>query len=167
MWKQSDAPLAQDKAATYERLAAQLKGLLDGSRDRVANAANTCALLYQSLPRLNWAGFYFLDATGRELVLGPFQGKPACVRISLDQGVCGHAATTRRSVVVANVQEFEGHIACDEASLSELVAPIMQEEALIGVLDLDSPDLGRFDAEDRVGCERIASIYAESLRAHP
>jgi len=164
----------RDKATLYSDLTLDLSGLLTDERDAIANAANLSALLFTTLPDLNWAGFYFMRnaAKGnhggtRELVLGPFQGKPACVRIGLDQGVCGHAASTRRSVVVANVQEFAGHIACDEASLSELVAPIMQGETLIGVLDLDSPDLAHFDEEDRLGCERVAAIYAASLRARP
>jgi L-methionine (R)-S-oxide reductase len=145
----------------YEELRSQLTGLLSGEADAIANAANTAALLYHSLPDVNWAGFYFLK--GSELVLGPFQGKPACVRIPLGKGVCGSAAEGRQSIVVADVDAFPGHIACDTASRSELVVPLLKDGALIGVLDLDSPMPGRFDEDDRVGCESLAAIYLRSV----
>jgi L-methionine (R)-S-oxide reductase len=145
----------------YQELRAQLVNLLSDEPDAVANAANTAALLYHSLPEVNWVGFYFLK--GGELVLGPFQGKPACVRIALGKGVCGTAAERRESVLVPDVHAFPGHIACDTASRSELVVPLIKGEALIGVLDLDSPMAGRFDEADRVGCESLATIYVESF----
>jgi L-methionine (R)-S-oxide reductase len=126
-----------------------LSALFDGERNGLANAANTAALLYESLPNLNWAGFYFLQ--GRELVLGPFQGKVACVRIALGRGVCGTAAERRETVIVPDVHAFPGHIACDTASRSEIVVPLLQGGRLLGVLDLDSPQLARFDHEDRAG----------------
>lgn len=163
MWRETGSADRHDKPALYAELAQQLRALLDGEQDRVANAANASALLFNRLPQLNWAGFYFLDASGQELVLGPFQGKPACVRIRLDRGVCGQAARSRRSVVVQDVHAFPGHIACDEASRSELVVPLLSGSQLLGVLDLDSPQAGRFDEMDRVGCERLAGIYVESL----
>ena len=154
---------AASKAEQYAELAEQARGLLHGERDRIANAANFAALVYQSLPDLNWAGFYFFDGT--ELVVGPFQGKPACVRIALGKGVCGTAAQTRQTQVVRDVHAFPGHIACDVASRSEIVVPLSAGETLIGVWDVDSPKLARFDDEDRVGMERLASIFVESLRA--
>lgn len=150
------------KTELYQELRAQLASLLEGERDGIANAANTAALLYQSLPDVNWVGFYFLQ--GRELVLGPFQGKPACVRIPLGQGVCGTAAERRESVVVPDVDSFPGHIACDTASRSELVVPLIKDGALVGVLDLDSPSRGRFDDADRLGCESLAAIYLEASK---
>ncbi len=145
----------------YPELRAQLSGLLDGEPDLIANAANTAALLYHSLPDVNWVGFYFLK--DGELVLGPFQGKPACVRIPIGKGVCGAAAERRQSIVVPDVDAFPGHIACDTASRSELVVPLMKNGALIGVLDLDSPTPGRFGEDDRAGCESLAAIYLESF----
>lgn len=151
------------KAELYRDLADELEALLTGEADPVANAANTAAALFHSLPNLNWAGFYFLR--GRELVLGPFQGKPACVRIPLGQGVCGTAAAEGRSVVVADVNAFPGHIACDTASRSELVVPLLAEGRVIGVLDLDSPTPGRFDEGDRAGCEVLAAILVQHLPA--
>lgn len=159
-----EAPVisADDKAAFHEELAQLLTGLLSGERDPVANAANTAALVYQYLPDLNWAGFYFLRE-GAELVLGPFQGKPACVRIPVGKGVCGTAVAERRSVLVPDVEAFPGHIACDAGSRSELVVPVFQGAAILGVIDLDSPRLDRFDDADRRGIERIAAIYASSL----
>jgi L-methionine (R)-S-oxide reductase len=158
------APLqSTDKAAQYRELADQARGLLHGERDRIANAANFAALVYHALGDLNWAGFYFFD--GNELVVGPFQGKPACVRIALGAGVCGTAARTRQTQVVRDVDAFPGHIACDSASRSEIVVPLFDGEHLIGVWDVDSPLLGRFDAEDRAGMERLAGIFVESLRA--
>jgi L-methionine (R)-S-oxide reductase len=147
-----------DKAAGYAALEKQLEALLHGERDFIANCANTAALLWQALPDLNWAGVYrWVDG---ELVLGPFQGKPACVRIKPGRGVCGTAAATRRTVLVPNVQEFPGHIACDAASRSEIVVPLVKDGVLLGVLDLDSPKLSRFDAADQMGLERLAATLA-------
>jgi L-methionine (R)-S-oxide reductase len=140
---------AASKADTYRQLHGQMSALFVGERDGLANAANMAALLYEALPNLNWAGFYFLQ--GRELVLGPFQGKVACVRIALGQGVCGTAAERRETVIVPDVHAFPGHIACDAASRSEIVVPLIQDGRLLGVLDLDSPELARFDDEDRAG----------------
>ncbi|MGC1413506.1 MAG: GAF domain-containing protein [Acetobacteraceae bacterium] len=147
-----------DKAAHYDDLTRELDALLSGETDPVANAANAAAAIYHALPGLNWAGFYFLRQN--ELVLGPFQGLPACVRIPLGKGVCGTAAAERRSVLVPDVEAFPGHIACDTASRSELVVPLLKGEALLGVLDLDSPMLGRFDDADRLGCEMLARVIA-------
>ena len=147
------------KTELYEQLASQLSSLLAGERDLIANAANFSALLFHSLPDLNWAGFYFVK--DGELVLGPFQGKPACVRIRVGQGVCGAGASKCETVIVPNVHEFPGHIACDSASNSEIVVPLMKRERLIGVLDLDSPSIGRFDADDADGLEKLAKILIE------
>src|SRR5437660_5908086 len=147
------------KTELYEQLASQLASLLAGERDLTANAANFSALLFHSLPDLNWAGFYFVK--DGELVLGPFQGKPACVRIRVGQGVCGAGASKCETVIVPNVHEFPGHIACDSASNSEIVVPLMKRERLIGVLDLDSPSIGRFDADDADGLEKLAKILIE------
>ena len=130
-------------------------------RQRIANAANLAALVYHGLPELNWVGFYFFD--GRELVVGPFQGLPACVRIPLDKGVCGAAARTRTTQRVADVHAFPGHIACDSASRSELVVPLLRDGDLLGVFDLDSPQPARFDADDQRGLEAIAAAFVESL----
>jgi len=141
----------------YPDLLVQLASVLDGEHDAIANAANTAALLYHTLPDVNWVGFYFLK--DGELVLGPFQGKPACVRIPLGKGVCGAAAARRVSVVVPDVHAFPGHIACDTASRSELVVPLLKQQSLLGVLDLDSPSPARFDETDRIGCESLAAIY--------
>lgn len=138
-------------------LSQQLRGLLDGERNAIANAANTAALLMHELPDLNWAGFYFMR--GGELVLGPFQGKPACVRIAVGKGVCGTAVAERRSQVVPDVHAFVGHIACDAGSASELVVPLFAGDTVIGVLDLDSPTKARFTDEDRQTMEEIAAIY--------
>jgi L-methionine (R)-S-oxide reductase len=145
----------------YRDLAAELTALLAGEPDPVANAANTAAAIYYSLPDLNWVGFYFLR--GQELVLGPFQGKPACVRIPVGNGVCGTAAAERRSVLVADVQAFPGHIACDADSRSELVVPLLRDAHLLGVLDLDSPKPGRFTEADRIGCEALAAVLVRHL----
>ncbi len=150
-----------DKTEAYRDLAQQLTALIGNERDMIANAANTSALLFDLLPDLNWAGFYLMK--GGELVLGPFQGKPACIRIPLGRGVCGTAAATRTSQVVADVHEFPGHIACDAASRSELVVPLLQGDMLVGVIDLDSPVPGRFDAADRVGIEAVAAVFVASL----
>jgi GAF domain-containing protein len=145
------------KPGLYRELNNQLAALLEGERDGLANAANTAALLWQGLPELNWAGFYFLR--GHELVLGPFQGKVACVRIKLGRGVCGTAAQQRETIVVPDVEQFPGHIACDHASRSEIVVPLVQDGKLVGVLDLDSPKLARFDAEDARGLRETAAIF--------
>ena len=150
-------PLATDKAEAYHDLAQQLSALIGDERDAIANAANTAALLFDLLPDLNWAGFYLLK--DGELVLGPFQGKPACIRIPLGRGVCGTAAATRVTQVVADVHAFPGHIACDAASRSELVVPLLKGDTLLGVLDLDSPVPGRFDEADRAGIEAVAAIW--------
>jgi L-methionine (R)-S-oxide reductase len=146
-----------DKAAFYRELGEQLQALLSGETDAIANAANTSALLFHLMPDLNWAGFYLMR--DGELVLGPFQGKPACVRIPVGRGVCGTAVERRSSVLVADVHAFPGHIACDAASRSELVVPLIKDGAVIGVIDLDSPHEGRFDALDQDGIEAVAAIY--------
>ena len=148
------------KAETYRLIERQVAALLEGERDWLANTANVSALLYESLPELNWAGFYFLR--GGELVLGPFQGKVACVRIAMGRGVCGTAAAGRKTVVVPDVNAFPGHIACDSASRSEVVVPLVSGGRLIGVLDLDSPHVERFDGEDARGLERIATVLVEN-----
>jgi L-methionine (R)-S-oxide reductase len=148
------------KTAAYRDLNQQLVALFSGERNGLANAANMCALLYQALPRLNWAGFYFVR--GAELVLGPFQGKVACVRIALGSGVCGTAATHRETIVVPDVNEFPGHIACDAASRSEIVVPLIKRGRLLGVLDIDSPDLARFDEEDRSGLNSAVALLLDS-----
>ena len=153
--------LSGSKPEQYAQLAAQARALVHGEPDRIANAANLAALVYHALPGLNWVGFYFYD--GNELVVGPFQGLPACVRIALDRGVCGAAATTRQTQRIADVEAFPGHIACDAASRSELVVPLVRGGQLVGVFDLDSPLLDRFDAEDQDGLESIARIFVESL----
>lgn len=150
-----------DKHEQYEQLLAQARGLMQGERDRVANAANLSALVFHALPDLNWVGFYFYDGT--ELVVGPFQGQPACVRIALGRGVCGTAAATRQTQRVADVEAFPGHIPCDSASRSELVVPLYRGDQLVGVFDLDSPRLDRFDAEDQRGLEAVALAFIESL----
>jgi L-methionine (R)-S-oxide reductase len=152
----------RDKAADYAQLGEELSGLLSGESDFVANAANTSALIFDALPDLNWVGFYFLK--GDELVVGPFQGKPACVRIALGKGVCGTAAVERRTIVVPDVAAFPGHIACDAASRSEVVVPLIAGRELLGVLDLDSPRLSRFDEDDARGLERLAAIFLDNVR---
>jgi GAF domain-containing protein len=148
------------KPELYANLQLQLRSLLEGERDFIANAANFAALLYHSVPDLNWAGLYLRK--GNELVLGPFQGQPACVRIPIGKGVCGTAAEQRQTILVDNVHEFPGHIACDSASNSEIVVPLLAQEDLIGVLDLDSPSLARFDDEDAKGLNELAEIFLES-----
>jgi GAF domain-containing protein len=158
-WTASALPVK--KPALYRDLAAELDALLTGETDPTANAANAAAAIFHALPRINWAGFYF--SRGDTLVLGPFQGRPACVRIAIGAGVCGTAARERRSIVVADVAAFPGHIACDTASRSELVVPLIDSSRLLGVLDLDSPDLGRFDDEDQAGCEALAAIVVRHL----
>jgi GAF domain-containing protein len=154
--------LSGDRSEQYAQLLEQARGLMMGEHDRIANAANLSALVYNSLPGLNWVGFYFFDGT--ELVVGPFQGLPACVRIALGRGVCGTAASTRQTQRVADVHAFPGHIACDSASRSELVVPLFDGDTLVGVFDLDSPQPDRFDAVDQCGLEAIAQAYIESIR---
>ncbi|MEN1929694.1 GAF domain-containing protein [Luteimonas sp. MJ250] len=153
--------LSGDKPQQYAQLAAQARALLHGERDRIANAANLSALVYHALPELNWVGFYFYDGT--ELVVGPFQGQPACVRIPLDRGVCGAAARSGETQRVDDVNAVADHIACDAASRSEVVVPLHRDGALVGVFDLDSPVPARFDVEDQRGLEEIARVYVESL----
>jgi len=147
------------QAIDTELLVAQGRALIDGERDPVANAANLAALLYHALPDINWIGVYF--AHGAELVLGPFQGRPACTRIAVGAGVCGSAAAQRRTLVVPDVDAFPGHIACDSASRSEIVVPLMSGERVIGVLDVDSPLTGRFHDEERRLFEAIANVLVE------
>jgi L-methionine (R)-S-oxide reductase len=149
---------AADKPGFYRELLAQAEGLLQGERDAIANAANLSALIYDALADLNWAGFYFLKSP-QELVLGPFQGKVACVRIPVGRGVCGTAVAEGKSQLVPDVHAFPGHIACDAASRAELVVPLLRDGAVFGVLDLDSPLPGRFTAEDQAGLEALAAIY--------
>jgi L-methionine (R)-S-oxide reductase len=153
-----------DKSAFYPDLAQQLEGLLHGETDPIANAANTAALLFTTLPDLNWAGFYFLRKPD-ELVLGPFQGKPACVRIAVGRGVCGAAVKERRTMLIEDVHAFADHIACDSASRSELVVPLFRGQDIVGVLDLDAPIPGRFDTDDQRGIEAIAALYMKASDA--
>lgn len=156
------APIVADsKAALYAELAVQARALLQGEPDRIANAANLSALAFQALPDLNWVGFYFFDGT--ELVLGPFQGKPACVRIPLNRGVCGAAASQRQTQLVPDVHAFPGHIACDAASRSEIVVPLVHRGELIGVWDVDSPVPGRFDEDDRKGMQALCEVFLATL----
>lgn len=152
---------AGDKTVMYRDLASALEGLVAGEPDPVANMANAAALIWETLPGLNWAGFY--RSLGGELVLGPFQGRPACIRIKFGEGVCGAAAASLRPQRVDDVHAFPGHIACDAASVSELVVPIVRDGQLIAVLDLDSPAPARFDADDEAGCARLAQILAKAL----
>ncbi len=149
-----------EKDQSYRSLATQVAALLEGERDFLANMANVAAVLYEELPDVNWAGFYLLK--GQDLVLGPFQGKPACTRIGRGKGVCGAAAQKRETVVVENVNKFPGHIACDARSKSEIVVPLTKAERLIGVLDVDSAMLSRFDDEDRAGLEEVARLLLEA-----
>jgi GAF domain-containing protein len=148
-----------DKTGTFAELQQQLAGLLEGERDGLANCANAAALIYHALPELNWAGFYFLRH--EELVLGPFQGNVACVRIALGKGVCGTAAAHRETLIVPDVDAFPGHIACDAASRSEIVVPLIKSGALLGVLDLDSPRPGRFDEGDATGLNALMAQLLE------
>ena len=152
-----------EKAKLYASLVVQLLSLLKGEHDFIANAANFSALLFNALPNVNWAGFYILR--GDELVLGPFQGNPACVRIPMGKGVCGTAAQRRETIVVPDVNAFPGHIACDTASRSEIVVPLIKNGRLVGVLDVDSPLLARFDDEDRAGLEQLSAIFLKSSDA--
>lgn len=153
------APTASGPPA-YADLLAQAKALLAGERDATANAANLASLVFHTLPDLNWAGFYWMKDGG--LVLGPFQGKPACVRIALGKGVCGTAAAARRTVVVPDVHAFPGHIACDSASESEVVVPVVKAGRLLGVLDLDSPRPARFGEDDAKGLEALVAAFADA-----
>lgn len=148
-------------AVNYDELAAQAESLLAGERHPVANAANLSALIFQALPDINWAGFYFLE--DGELVVGPFQGLPACVRLQLGKGVCGTAAQKRETIRVPDVDSFDGHVVCDSASRSEIVVPLIDGDRVIGVLDIDSPSLDRFDENDERGLVRLAEIYVKSL----
>jgi GAF domain-containing protein len=152
---------AADKPTLYADLLAALDGLTSGETDAIANMANAAALIWETLPDLNWAGFY--RSVGGELVLGPFQGRPACIRIPFGRGVCGTAAATLKVQRVDDVHAFPGHIACDSASASELVVPIVRGGQLLGVLDLDSPRKARFDAEDEAGCQALCQLLAERI----
>ena len=155
--KRAKPPKQTAKQKLYASLVVQLLSLLKGEHDFIANAANFSALLFNSLPNVNWAGFYLLQ--GEELVLGPFQGNPACVRIPLGTGVCGVAAQQVETIIVPNVHEFPGHIACDVASNSEIVVPLFDGERLLGVLDLDSPNIGRFDDQDAEGLNELVTVF--------
>lgn len=157
--------IAESGYADYAELARGLESLLAGEPDLISCAANTTSLIYYGLPDLNWVGFYLLDAASGDLLVGPFQGRPACVRIPLGGGVCGTAAAERRTVLVADVHAFPGHIACDAASRSELVVPVIAGGRLIGVLDLDSPRLGRFDVADARGIESLVEVFVRAIRA--
>ena len=159
----SDAELRTNPSALYHQLASQLRSLLESERDFIANAANFASLLFHSLPDLNWAGFYLYK--DGELVLGPFQGQPACVRIAMGKGVCGTAAERSETVRVDNVHEFPGHIACDSASNSEIVVPIVKGKRFLGVLDLDSPSLARFTEDDARGLNELVAIFVESTES--
>jgi len=152
---------AADKATLYSDLASALRGLVDGEPDPIANMANASALIFESLPDINWVGFY--RVVGDQLVLGPFQGRPACIRMSFDEGVCGAAAKTRKVQRVEDVHAFPGHIACDSASNSEIVVPLIRDGELLGVLDIDSPQLGRFTEEDEAGVVRLGEILSRVL----
>lgn len=150
------------KREHYDDLVSQARGLLSGERDLIANAANFGALIYHSLPQLNWAGFYLYD--GHELVVGPFQGKPACIRIAIGCGVCGTAAQTRETQLVRDVNAFDGHIACDAASQSEIVVPLVKADgSLLGVWDVDSPVTDRFDEDDRAGMQALCAVFMASF----
>ncbi|HEX2624841.1 MAG TPA: GAF domain-containing protein [Sphingomicrobium sp.] len=152
---------AADKPTLYRDLASALEALVSGERDAVANMANASALMWETLPDINWVGFY--RNIGGELVVGPFQGRPACIRIKFGEGVCGAAAASREVQLVRDVDAFPGHIACDSASKSEIVVPIVRDGELIAVLDIDSPSLARFDEDDRAGCVRLADIMAGAI----
>ena len=152
---------AADKATLYKDLALALEGLVAGETDAVANMANAAALIFETLPEVNWAGFY--RNVGDELVLGPFQGRPACIRIKFGEGVCGVAAETRQMQRIEDVHAFPGHIACDSASNSEIVVPLIRDGELLGVLDIDSPKTARFSEEDEAGCLRLGAILSRIL----
>jgi L-methionine (R)-S-oxide reductase len=156
--------MTASKTYLYRDLAKELAALLADEPDRIANAANMTALIYHGLSDLNWVGFYF--CRGAELVLGPFQGRPACVRIPLGKGVCGTAASRAATILVPDVHDFPGHIACDPASRSELVVPLIEAGEILGVLDLDSPLVGRFDDIDQAGCEQLVALFVDHHRQH-
>jgi len=158
------AGLPSDKPSAYAELERQLEALLAGESNLIAGAANLSSLLYWSLPEVNWVGFYLLDEASGDLLVGPFQGKLACVRIPIGKGVCGTAAARRETVLVPDVHAFPGHIACDAASNSEVVVPIVSGDRLVGVLDLDSPVTNRFDAEDARGLEALVRIFLRGVR---
>ena len=161
---EAKAVATDDKATLYAELVQQAEGLMHGEHNVIANAANFAALVYDVLPDLNWAGFYLFDGT--ELVVGPFQGKPACIRIALGRGVCGTAAQSRETQLVHDVHAFEGHIACDAASNSEIVVPLVKADgSLFGVWDVDSPVVGRFDDEDRKGMEALCAAFMKAIGA--
>ncbi|MFE9579231.1 GAF domain-containing protein [Nocardia sp. NPDC006044] len=155
------ADLTGDRTEQYQQLVAQAEALVAGEHDRVANAANLSSLVFHALPGLNWVGFYFYD--GNELVVGPFQGQPACVRIALGKGVCGTAAQTRETQLVPDVHAFPGHIACDAQTRSEVVIPLVHNDELVGVFDLDSPKPDRFDEIDQAGLESVARAFLSAL----
>lgn len=150
---------AADKPTMYRDLASALEGLVTGESDAIANMANASALIFETLPDVNWVGFY--RNVGDELVVGPFQGRPACIRMSFDEGVCGAAAKTRQVQRVEDVHQFPGHIACDSASNSEIVVPLIRDGEVLGVLDIDSPKLARFSVEDEAGCVRLGEILSK------
>ncbi len=152
---------AADKATMYRDLASALKGLVTGEPDAIANMANASALIFETLPDINWVGFY--RNVGGELVLGPFQGRPACIRMSFDEGVCGAAAKSRQVQRVEDVHSFPGHIACDSASNSEIVVPLIRDGEVLGVLDIDSPKTGRFTEEDEAGCVSLGEILSLAI----
>src|SRR5258708_1289931 len=153
-------PATASKAELYGTLVAQAKALIEGETDLIANLPNVSPLIWQSLPHPNWGGFYLWK--NDELVLGPFQGKPACVHIAYGKGVCGTAVARKATVIVEDIDQFPGHIVCDSASRSEIVVPLMRGGEVMGVLDVDSPQLARFDADDQTGLERLAQLVAES-----
>lgn len=159
MFNQEIPTVEIPKKELYQLLTRQILALFNGEPDFIANAANLSSLLFHSLSDVNWVGFYLIK--GDELVLGPFQGRVACVRITIGKGVCGTAALSKKTIVVDNVHEFEGHIACDSASNSEIVVPLLKDGSVIGVLDIDSPVFNRFDQEDREGLERIVGVFLE------
>ena len=154
--------MGNESMTDYKELCAELQSLIKGVPHTVANLANSSALLYDRLDRINWAGFYLYD--GEKLVLNAFQGKPACIEIPLDRGVCGYAASKRETVVVPNVHKFPGHIACDSASRSEIVVPIILDKNLFGVLDIDSPYTDRFDSNDKEGLEEFVRVLSEQIK---
>lgn len=152
---------AADKTTMYRDLASALKGLVTGEPDAIANMANASALIFETLPDVNWVGFY--RNVGGELVLGPFQGRPACIRMTFDEGVCGAAAKSRQVQRVEDVHSFPGHIACDSASNSEIVVPLIRDGEVLGVLDIDSPKRGRFTEEDEAGCVSLGEILSSAI----
>lgn len=158
-----ETPPTADKPSAYAEIEKSLSALLDGEPDLISCAANMSSLLYWSLPQLNWVGFYLVEPVTGDLLLGPFQGKPACVRIPVGRGVCGTAAQRGETLLVPDVHAFPGHIACDSASNSEVVVPIVADGRLIGVLDLDSPVPGRFDEADARGLEALVRVFVASL----